>query len=361
MATKKIIPSKTRRAAKPAKKARTALASKKPKTTGRKATTAMSRIHEVPPAPAEIKRVDPAAIDLRFQKAAEKLDAKIVDKVRSIGVDFVELGGMFNEAKAKGYNVALGFPVWSDYVEARTGKSKTQVYQAMSVERELTSGDNPIVSKADVLQMPQETAETIVRLKKDNVTITPEIIEQAKTMSVTKFQSQVAYPASPRLATRAAANAGAPAARSNTNADGTKIAEVPSADAQPESESSPLAAAGEVFIKQVWTLRSDTVADLKRSEAIARYVTRDADQSIPWQDRFLQSMCAEFIATWEAAYEEHRDDANAEGHFAATRTKEMMALSDDDLEEEITVTNERRVEMDGDSSDVVNEAEFANS
>ena len=355
MATKKIIPSKTRRAAKPAKKARTALASKKPKTTGRKATTAMSRIHEVPPAPAEIKRVDPAAIDLRFQKAAEKLDSKIVDKVRSIGVDFVELGGMFNEAKAKGYNVPLGYPVFSEYVEARTGKSKTQIYQAMSVERELTSGDNPIVSKADVLQMPQETAETIVRLKKENVPITPEIIEQAKTMSVTKFQSQVAYPASPRLATRAAANAGEASARSNTTPTGTKI-ETEGGDP------SPLAVTeGEVFIKQVWTLRSDTVADQKRCEAIARYVTRDADQSIPWQDRFLQSVFAEFIATWEAAYEEHRADADAEGNFAATRTKEIMALTDDDLEEEITVTNERRVEMDGDSSDVVNEAEFANS
>jgi len=251
--------------------------------------------------PPSFVSTEPDPVDLRFQKAAIKLDTKIVAKIRNMSLDFVELGAMCNEMTAKGYYRALGFNTKTAYFKDRfPDKGKSQLFEAMRIERVLTSGEDPVVSKEDVLAMPQENASAIVRMHKAGVTITEQIVTQAKELPISKFQSEVVFKENPKEAAHAAAETGDLPA-------GTGV--------------------GQTLTKHKhYELLLDTVSSLARSEEIARYVVRDDRREIPFVDKFLQAMSADFQASYAAEYEEWKANEEAEGAHAEAVEKSELAL-----------------------------------
>jgi len=254
----------------------------------------------------EFAETIPDAVDARFAKAATKLDGKIQATIDKVGRDMTALGEMFLEVKDKGYHVAMGFPVFADYVKARfPGTSKTQVFEAMRVVRELTSGDNPVASSEDIRGMSQDNATVLAQLKKKKVPITPELIEQAKTMPAAQFKSDVAYVASPDLAQATAVRQGR-----------------------------PLAGGVEISVTRKYTMTTEVAAQMERCAEIAKYVTRDSDQQESFVDRWLGSMCAEYEATYRAEYEEFIAAAEAEGAAAGAAEKDNIRITPEEMDEE---------------------------
>lgn len=341
----------TKRGAKPAPKA---------------TTTAIAKT----PIPAETRMVrsEPQTINKRFQRAAERLDLRIVETGANIGRQFVALGELADEMSTTGGYRALGFSTVSDYFNNRfPDRGASQIFQAMRVVRNLTQGDRPVITREDAREIPQASLETMVRLKQEGVKVTTEMIESAKSLPSNRFNTEVAYPKSPALATRAAARAGDASARSGSNPAGTVTratqGQKDGGDGA-QGEQKDGVSQGVVMTRVQWDLQTETLADLKHCEEIARYVTRDADQSIPWRDRFIQSMCAEYIATHEPEYNQWRETQEAAGEHAENITKETMALgtvNEEDLEEEILVAEDRHVEYEGKEGSVVNEAEYVDA
>ena len=153
-------------------------------------TTALARVEGT-----DITEVHSKAV----VRDAQRLDDKIVKTIERIGKDFVVLGEMFQEMQDKGYHRALinpetgkAFGQFKDYLAARyPDQSRTQVFQAMRIVRELTMGPNPTVSRDDVREMSRDNAEGLAKLKKAGRSITPELIAQAKTLPVYEFRTEV--------------------------------------------------------------------------------------------------------------------------------------------------------------------------
>jgi hypothetical protein len=238
---------------------------------------------------AEVAVSEPAIkLTATFKKEAAANDKAIDQELTSIGKSYVALGELFRESKEKGYHVAAGFNSFSDYVEAKSVKSKSKVYQAIDIVKELTSGDKPAVSKTELEGMTQENAESLSKLKKQGVKITPKLVEQAQTLPVRRFQTEIVHKHDSVAAQKDAVKHGTPIAGSLTTS-----------------------------IKLTYDLLPETAADLSRCVEIARYVTRDADDSIPFIDRALRAICAEFESAYRTEYEQAKADEEAKGLSAA--------------------------------------------
>ena len=280
---------------------------KKPKASALQ-KVAPSSIATVPDAPA-------AGLDKAYLKEAQKLDAKIIETINRMGKDVVCLGEAFGEMQDKGFHVALGFPRFEDYLAARwpeRGAGKSKVFQAMRIVRELTSGENPTVSKEDVRDMPVTNAEGIAKLKKDGHEITPELIQEAKTMPVERFQREVVEARSPDLAQRAAAERG-----------------------------TTLASAPEVLVTRRITLSSPTEAMRVKWFEIFRWLRKEraADEQpevsdLTFEDEAWRFCLAEALSTHQAEYEQVMAEreaytlSNAQAHSSAGVTTEAGGESD---------------------------------
>jgi hypothetical protein len=247
-----------------------------------KAKGKMQIVHTNPDAPG-------AKLSKSFVHQAEKLDGQIVKTLERIDRDVVGVGEMFREMKEKGFHVALGFPNFAAYVDQRCpNTSKSQVFQAMRIVRELTSGPNPSVSREDVKLMPKDNAEGLASLRQRGVEITPNLIEAAKSLPIRRFQEEIVLKQAPDLAQKAAV------------AKGTVIADAPT-----------------MYHRKVLMLSSETMAELEHCAEIARYVVRDDVRDVPFDDKFLQSMCAEYRSNFEADYNVAKANEEAEAQLKA--------------------------------------------
>jgi hypothetical protein len=250
-----------------------------------------TKLAVVPKSTPAVKDTLEPIITPSFKKAAAENDAAITKTLDIIGKTWVSLGELFAESKAKGYHVALGFKSFADYCEAKSGKSKSQVYMAMEVVKELTSGEKPVVTKDDLHQMTQENAAAVTKLKQKGVKITPTIIDQAKNLSADSFRTKVVHKHDPVSEQKDAVKKGTTIAGSKTTT-----------------------------IRITYEMLPETAASMHRCSEIARYVTRDGDKETPFTDRFLQSMCAEYESANAAEYESAKAEEEAKGVNAAITT-----------------------------------------
>jgi len=260
------------------------------------------------PKPAQFVETTPDPIDVRFLKAAQKLDARITTTVERVYRDWTALGEMFDEARTKGYHTALGIPVFEDYIKARLPdrNGKTQVFEAMRVFKLLVKDET--VSREDVRGMTQGNATALAQMKKANIPITATHIVQAKTLSAAEFKKEV-------------------------------FKEAPALHAKAESEAGRHVPGGAVvLVRRQYEFNADTDAMMQRCAAIAVHVTREDvtleegknPNPLPFTDRWFQSMCQEYEATYGAEYEESLAASEAEGRSGAAKEKERMRTVPDD-------------------------------
>lgn len=230
-------------------------------------------------------------------REAQRLDEKIVKTIDRVSKDFVVLGEMFQEMQDTGYHRALGFGQFGDYLKARyPGRSTSQINQAMRIVRELTSGDNPTVSKEDVREMSRDNAEGLAKLKKQGLTITPELIEQAKSLPVYRFEAEVL-------------------GKSALNLGQRKEAVAP----------------GEVFeaevqVKRVFYIAGTTNSNLDKAIEIIKFlgegIERDRGQSL--DDYIVSALVGDFLASYAKDYEEMVTVRNNTAIHAATMTEDAL-------------------------------------
>jgi hypothetical protein len=231
----------------------------------------------------EIVVVDPKDKFTKTElREAERLDEKIVKTIARIGKDVIALGEMFEEIQRNGWHRAFldpetGIPFrrMEDYIRSRGGDlGKSQVFQAMSIVRHLTSGPNPVVSKEDVREMPKDNAESLVRMKKAGVTITPELIQDAKTLPAHRFQTEIEN-MQPSLAQRNAVERG-----------------------------DHLDVAPEILVPRKFMLSGSVAARLAKAVIVADRLTRGNDPQQSFDDRVIEFIVADFLSEYEAEYEE---------------------------------------------------------
>ena len=264
-----------------------------------------------------------------FKKKAEALDGKIVKTIATIGSSFVKLGEYFGEAKDKGYHVALGFNSFTDYLAARyPEKSKTQVYEAMRIVKELTTGDDPAVTTEDLGQMTAANASGLAKLKGKGIKLTPQLVGAAKELPIARFQTEIVLKHDPKSVAKSEAAAGR-----------------------------TIAGAESIRLRVVYDLEAETVAQLNRCAEVAKYVTRDDDRQTSFQDKFLQSMCAEYLSANEAAYEEAKREEEAKGVHAALEedANERLTPIADDQDE--SILDEDEGHLDAEDDELEEEAE----
>lgn len=241
-----------------------------------------------------------------FIKEAQRLDAKIVATIDRMGKDIVYLGQAFGEMQDKGYHTALGFQRFELYLTARwPDQAKTQVFQAMRIVRELTGGPSPAVADDDIRQMTATNAEGLARMKKAGQTITPELISQAKTMPIQRFQTEIVLPSIPELATRQAVR-----------------------DGNPLAVSTP-----EILVKRTFTLSAITAANLGKCFEICRWINKDdaedkshKDEDSSFEEKAMAAIVGEFLSTYQAEYEQAL--ADAESHEAANAQANSNAMGE---------------------------------
>jgi hypothetical protein len=274
-------------------------------------TAKITAIEKVKPMEiATLQQVSPeapaAGLSKSFIKEAQKLDKWIVETIRRVGNDVISLGRAFLEVQTKGYHVALGFKRAEDYIEARwPDQGKTQVFQAMRIVRELTTGDKPSVTEDDIRSMTKENAEGLAKLKKQGHAITPELIQEAKTLPAKQFQDDVVLARSPELAQRAAAR------------KGTHLDTLP-----------------EILVKRTVTFTSPVEAMRVKCFEICRWLNpadgaRDEES---FANMAYSAIFAEFLSSYQAEYEqvmadqESRQLANAQNH--SDRDGEMLVVEE---------------------------------
>jgi hypothetical protein len=292
--------------------------------------TGVKVAEEVKEAPVTaIERVPPVVVlapgadgySKTFQREAQRLDEKIVKTLDRMQKDVTVLGEYFDEMHTKGYHRALGYSRFEDYLRNRfpDALSKSQVFQAMRIVRELTAGDNPAVSKEDVREMPKDNAEGLAKLKKAGHKITPQLIEDAKTLPIKRFQEEIVLPMTPERGGRAAAdvdNSLAPAI-------------------EPEQE---------VLVRRTFTLSGAVNSRLSKAVEIAKYLTRDAeaDRRESFDDRVINAIVAEFLSTYEADYAALMSQQERESQHAAQVTEDAIGpeVPEDEANEYRAATGE---------------------
>jgi hypothetical protein len=294
------------------------------------------KVTPIKPPAAEEKamQIGPAsALSPQFIREAKALDAKIIKEISNVGRGITALGRHFQEARDKGTYIPLGFKNLPDYIAARwPDQSKTQVYEAMRVVRELGSGDNPVVPEKDLNEMPATNASGLARLRSKGTRITPKLIDAAKTLSVTRFQEEIVMP---KLSVSDRAKAAAKKGQS-------------------------IAGASDVTMNLSYSqVRPETVAAMARCADIFRKIGYDPSikPELKFEDQFLQALTAEFEATHAAEYESGLRDEEAEGQSRAVAASEAMGPAV--IEEEETDIDEAELESsdsgdsdDGDDEDV---------
>jgi len=244
----------------------------------------------------EIVVVDPTKEFSRTEiREAERLDDKVTKTIARMQKDLIAVGEMFEEIQRKGYHRAIinpetgqPFTRMDDYIRSRGGElGKSQVFQAMSIVRHLTSGPNPTVSKEDVREMPKDNAESLVRMKKAGMTITPELIQDAKTLPVHRFQSEIEN-LRPDLGQRAAVERGA-----------------------------HLDTAPEILVPRKFLLSGSVAAQLTKAIEIAKWLTDKEDGQRSFDDRVIGAIAAEFLSTYEAEWAQIQGNQEAEGEHNA--------------------------------------------
>jgi hypothetical protein len=262
----------------------------------------------------------------QFSKAmireAQRLDEKIIKTIDRIETDVIVLGEMFAEMHDSGYHRALGFGIFGNYLKARyPNRSTTQITQAMRIVRELTSGDHPAVSKDDVREMSRDNAEGLARIKKQGLDITPELIEQAKTMPVYLFAEEVAG--------------------RNTLDTGARTTPQASSELQ-----------AEVQVKRVFWIAGTTNSNLDKAIEIIKFLgeghERDRGQSL--DDYIISALVGDFLSSTLKDYEDMMKVRNAEAIHAARMTEDKLgpdtAEDDDDDEDETKPEDEGEDEDD---------------
>jgi hypothetical protein len=239
-------------------------------------------------------------------REAQRLDEKIVKTIDRIEKDFVVLGEMFAEMHDKGYHRALGFGMFPDYLKARyPDRSRTQIFQAMRIVRELTSGENPAVSKDDVREMSRDNAEGLARMKKQGMEITPFLIEQAKTLPVHRFIEEVVEAQTLDMGKRSE----------------------PQATSEFEAE---------VQVKRTFYIAGTTNSNLEKAIEIIMFLgeghERDRGQSK--DDYIIGALVGDFLASTLKDYEEMMRVRNAEAVHAITMTEDAVGPETDDDEDE---------------------------
>jgi hypothetical protein len=229
-------------------------------------------------------------------REAQRLDEKIVKTIDRMQKDFVVLGEMFDEMQSTGYHRALGYGQFPDYLKARyPERSPSQIFQAMRIVRELTNGPNPSVSKDDVREMSRDNAEGLARLKKQGMEITPELIEQAKTLPVHRFKDEVV----------------------NVTALDRGKRSTPSASGELQAE---------VQVKRVFYLAGTTNSNLDKAIEIIKFLgeghERDKGQSL--DDYIISALVGDFLAAYAKDYEEMVQERNAKAIHAATLTQDAL-------------------------------------
>jgi hypothetical protein len=274
---------------------------KKP-ATGMTSKTAGKKVSEFPQPGTALAKVGPEiVVDPKdnFTKTemreAERLDEKVQKTIARMGKDLIAVGEMFEEIQSKGFHRALGFNRMEDYIRSRGGElGKSQVFQAMSIVRNLTSGPNPTVSKEDVREMPKDNAEALVRMKKAGVTITPEIIQDAKTLPVHRFQAEI-EDMSPNLGQRNAVERGE------------------HLDASPE-----------ILVPRKFMLSGSVAARLAKAVIVADRLTKGNDPQQSFDDRVIEFIVADFLSEYEAEYEQAMGNDIAEGEHNATVYRDSL-------------------------------------
>lgn len=262
----------------------------------------------------EFERYDPNGPKTQLElhtRAAERLDDQIDKSLFDIGKRTLALGRYMRKMKETGYYVLRGYAHWNDFMAAKgLDRQRSTIYEGMSIDKELCSGDNPVLTDGDLKDMTQENASGLAKLHKRGEKITAEIIESAKTLPIDRFKAEVVYPKIPALAQKAAIAQGRPL------------------------ESGP-----EILTKITLYLGTDLTAQWNRCMEIARYVTRDSDSDTPFQEKAIESFLSEYEATWAATYEEAISSEEDQGmHDAKQTVNGKPVIMDDvqnDLDEEI--------------------------
>lgn len=257
-----------------------------------------------------------AALPDSFKRKAEKLDKKIRAIVNRIETDYVALGEQFLEMKTKAYHTTLGFPRFEEYLaNVIPQKSKSQIFQAMRIVRELTEGEKPAVSKDEVRSMTRENAEGLAKIKSKGTTVTPTMISAAQSMTHKQFEKEVLNPV----------------IKPATALDGSPAADVPDAV---------------VLVKKTLTVTKETADELEICYEIGRHICADDDRTISLDDKILQSMCAEFRNTYESEYNAWKAADAAESLHTAMK---VAAQDGPDSVAEVLEAAERIVELDEDA------------
>jgi hypothetical protein len=302
----KALPAKATEPKKRGRKPKAAAVVEPEKSTAVEAIEAEAEVVET-----ALARVDPnVAIDSPYSKTfvreAQRLDERIVKTIERIQKDVIALGEMFGEMQTKGYHIALGFSTFTNYLQARwPEQSKTQVFQAMRIVRELTQGDHPAVSKEDVREMPRNNAEGLAKLKSAGVEITPQLIEDAKTLPIRRFQEDIVLPQLPEQAQRERAR------------DGLDLAPEP-----------------EIFVVRKFTLSGTVSSNLSKAIEVAKWLTSNTehDPKESFDDRVIDAIVGEFLSRYQADFEEIMRVERAKAMHAAQTTED--ALGPDVPEEE---------------------------
>lgn len=324
----KIVPKKPRIAF---GKAKTPAELKKLEAAAASKSTALARIQPMEiAAPQPITQEAPAGqLSRSFIKEAQRLDERIVKTIDRMGKDVISLGEAFNEVQSKGYHVALGFKRMEDYINARwMGESKTQVFQAMRIVRELTSGPNPVATGDDIRNMTKENAEGLAKLKKQGTTITPKLIQEAKTLTVRRFQEEIVLPQMPEVAQREAVR------------QGTHLATAP-----------------EILVRRTHTFSSTTAAMEAKCLSICRWLgDKDPDPST-FEDRAYSAIFGNFLSEHQAEYEQFLANQEAEQSANAIKNSDAMGSAEDaDEEDEEDVANVTETSEDGEEETETPEA-----
>lgn len=251
--------------------------------------TALAKIED--PVVVMVNKATPEGFTKAAVREAQRLDEKIVKTIDRLKKDYVVLGQMFNEMHKKGYHRALGFNRFEDYMRDRyPDQGKSQVFQAMRVVRELGPGEDgskPTVSDDDLREMPRDNAEGLAKLKKAGHTITPQLIEDAKTLPIKRFQEEILMPMTPERQA-AAGEAAVPAA-------------------EPE-----------VMVRRAFTLSGSVASRLAKAVEIAEYISGGRQGTESFDDRVIDTIVGEFLSTYEADYEEMKKGQGREAHHRAT-------------------------------------------
>jgi hypothetical protein len=235
-------------------------------------------------APVPVPGVPGAELSKAFVREAQRLDEKIVKQIDKVSKDIVSLGEMFDEMHLKGYHKALGYVVFADYIQARwPDRSKTQIFQAMRIVRELTTGEEPAVKREDIREMTAQNAEELARVHKAGVTITPEMVQQAKVLPYKRFQEEITMPMMPDRRSPQAEIAG----------EAEELTPVMARAPEPE-----------VLSRVSYNLSGTVLSRWKRAVEVADWASSGDAGDISYDDRIMHALAAEFLSTWEAPFEE---------------------------------------------------------